>query len=111
MLAAGLVAGAGVYNISIHAEPSVLPALNYTVSGGTLLLQSTANFSTGRPIQVTVTLPADALKAVSHQGPGAEVYVAPGFTASSFNASSAFGAGQLYLNGLSAGRCRTSPPN
>ncbi|EFN53910.1 hypothetical protein CHLNCDRAFT_136105 [Chlorella variabilis] len=90
------------YSIALEAEQAVLSALSYNVTDSVLLLGSTADFVTSRPIKVTVTMPAGALQAVNHQGTGAEVFVAPGFTLPSFVASTSFGAGRLFVDGMVA---------
>lgn len=58
------------HNIALEAEQPVLAALNYTVSNNTLFLQTTGNFSTARPIKITVTLPANGFQQLNHFGTG-----------------------------------------
>ena len=58
------------YTLTAAAEPAVLSSLNATVSNGTLFLQTSGNFSTQRPIQVALTLPAGQLQALEHYGTG-----------------------------------------
>ncbi|PSC71861.1 DNA-directed RNA polymerase II subunit RPB1 [Micractinium conductrix] len=54
----------------LEAEDAVIKAITPTVADGVLLLQTAADFNTSRPIKMTVTMPAGALRAVSHQGTG-----------------------------------------
>ncbi len=58
------------HSITIQAEPQVANATSYRVSQGTLFLESAGNFSTFRPIKVTVSLPANALQRIDHFGTG-----------------------------------------
>ncbi|KAL4440439.1 hypothetical protein ABPG75_003440 [Micractinium tetrahymenae] len=92
----------GGYWLTIEAEPSVIPALSYAVVNGALHLETQQGLNTTRPIKLTVSLPATALQAVSHQGPGAELFVAPGFVVPSFTATASFAAGRLYVSGMQA---------
>ncbi|PRW39301.1 cell shape-determining [Chlorella sorokiniana] len=86
----------------LEAEPQVLQALSYNVSNDVLHLENSADFNTSRPIKISVSLPPNRLQAVNHQGTGAELLITPGFDVPLFVAAAAFGAGRLYVNGMTA---------
>ncbi|KAL4856366.1 hypothetical protein ACK3TF_003170 [Chlorella vulgaris] len=90
------------YMVTLEAEADALDAFNFTVADSVLRLESAGNLTTNRPIKITVSMPSNALQAVNHQGTGAEVFVSAGFDVPSFVASTSFGAGRLYVDGMMA---------
>lgn len=60
----------GGHSIDLEAQQEVLDALTYRVADNTLFLETTKNFSTSRPIKITVTLPPGDLQRVDHFGTG-----------------------------------------
>jgi hypothetical protein len=54
----------------VEAEQAVVDALSFRVADNVLFVESAANFSTGRPIKVTIAMPQDALQIINHQGTG-----------------------------------------
>lgn len=93
---------AGQYGIVLSGEPEVLAEIDASVNGQVLSIVLNGPIDTTQEVKVTVMLPADALSAVEHYAPGADVVVARGFQATDFSAQSAFGAGELYIQGLTA---------
>ncbi|KAI3431393.1 hypothetical protein D9Q98_004447 [Chlorella vulgaris] len=90
------------YMVTLEAEADALDAFNFTVADSVLRLESAGNLTTNRPIKITVSMPSNALQAINHQGTGAEVFVSAGFDVPSFVASTSFGAGRLYVDGMMA---------
>ncbi|RMZ55872.1 hypothetical protein APUTEX25_003838, partial [Auxenochlorella protothecoides] len=93
---------AGQYGIVLSGEPEVLAEIDASVTGQVLSIVLNGPIDTSQEVKVTVMLPADALSAVEHYAPGADVVIARGFQATDFSAKSAFGAGELYIQGLTA---------
>lgn len=69
---------------------------------GLLSISLSGPLETNQTIQLTITLPSNALNAINHQGPGAEIYVAPGFQSEDLKVTTAYGAGVLYINKINA---------
>jgi len=69
---------------------------------GLLSISISGPFETNQTIELTITLPSQALNAINHQGPGSEVYVAPGFQVQNLKVTTAYGAGRLYINNINA---------
>jgi hypothetical protein len=90
-----------VHSIALEAEEPVLSALSTNVTNGVLRIEA-GEFDTARVIKLRVSLPVDGLLRVNHFGPGASVFVTPGFVGTEFGAIAAFAAGQLYIDGLQA---------
>ena len=93
---------ANEYGVVVDGEEAVAEQIWANVSDGTLAISLAGPINATMRVQITVMLPADQLQAVVHAGPGADLVVASGFTADTFTASSAFGAGELYVTGLAA---------
>jgi len=60
----------GGYAATIQSETPVMRAINTTVTNGRLQITAGGPFNTTRPVQLTVSLPADALAELNHFGPG-----------------------------------------
>ncbi len=94
------------YAFTISAEQDVLDKIQADVDAATGVLSITAMgpFSTNQTVQLTASLPHNALNSITHSGPNAAIYVAPGYNVSSLNVTTTFGAGDLYLQDFSAER-------
>lgn len=93
------------YAFTISAEQEVLPQIQSEVGPeGVLSITATGPIATNQTVQLTVSLPPDALNAILHSGPNAAIYVAPGFNVAALNITTSFGAGELYIQDLVAER-------
>jgi hypothetical protein len=98
-------ARAYAYSLTVEAERAALDGVRGAVSrDGVLEITAAGPLETARPIKVTAALPPDALAGVSHGGPAADVFLAPGFDVAELALESALGAGALYANGATAAR-------
>ncbi|KAL4440661.1 hypothetical protein ABPG77_000370 [Micractinium sp. CCAP 211/92] len=89
------------YGLQVSAEPAVSDAIRWTVSNGTLALE-TGGFVTSQPIKVVVYLPADQFAELDHLGQLSNVYVADGFNPASFTLRQGAGGGGVYVFGMQA---------
>lgn len=90
------------YGAVIDGEEAVVKQISANVSNEVLAITLGGPINTTMRVQITVMLPPDQLAAVRHNGPGAELTVGSGFTAEAFTAVTGFGAGELYVTGLTA---------
>ena len=89
------------YSYQLDAEDSVKAALKITVSGGTLSLETEADFTAQQPIRFTIELPADQLTGVDTRT--SDVLVTEGFSSSSGLKMANAGTGKVVLQGGRAG--------
>ena len=87
--------------VTITADEVVKDAISTNIHQETLTLEVIRNFRTSKPIQVTVSLPADQLQLVHIKAPKTSVAVGPGFNVRRFTGVHA-SYGSLYLMGLNA---------
>ncbi|KAL4457556.1 hypothetical protein ABPG75_012421 [Micractinium tetrahymenae] len=99
--------GSPAYGLQVSAEPAVSDAIKWTVSNGTLALE-TGGFVTSQPIKVVIYLPADQFTELDHLGQLSNVYVADGFNPPSFTLRQGAGGGGVFVFGMQAGSLTVS---
>lgn len=90
------------YAVQIAADQAVKDAFKPSVgSGGVLQLQTQGAFTTTRPIQCIISLPATKLTGVTITAPSTQVLLRNGFKPSDLNAAVA-GSSTLLADGVAA---------
>ena len=97
---AKITPGSG-YSYQLDADDSVKAALKLTVSGGSLSVETEADFTAQQPIKLTIELPADQLTGVDTRT--SDVLVTEGFSSSSGLIVANAGTGKIVLQGARAG--------
>ena len=62
----------GSYYVTLAAEQAVLSVMSFNVTGNVLDLGIMGNFNTSGPIEITITMPAGSLEAITTSSSGAQ---------------------------------------
>ena len=97
---AKITPGSG-YSYQLDSDDSVKAALKFTVSGGTLSVETEADFTAQQPVKLTIKLPADQLRGVDTRT--SNVLVTEGFSSGSGLIVANAGTGRIVLQAARAG--------